>query len=68
MALTTRRDRPVAQPLLPLMQLAPLMPGKVQAPLHRQQTHALLGRPLLVSGEPLTLTLTLALTLTLTEP
>ena len=29
MALTTRRDRPVAQPLLPLMQLAPLMPGKL---------------------------------------
>ena len=28
------------------MQLAPLMPGKLQAPLHRQHTHALLGRPL----------------------
>ena len=40
MALSTRRERPVAQPLLPLMQLATLMPAK------RQHTpHALLGRP-----------------------
>ena len=52
MALTTPRQQFVAQPLLPLLPLlAPLLPGKLQAPLRRHHAQALLGRPLLVSGE-----------------
>jgi hypothetical protein len=52
MSLATPREQLVAQPLLPLLPLlAPLLPGKLQAPLHRHHAQALLGRPLLVSGE-----------------
>lgn len=52
MALTTPRQHYVAQPLLPLLPLlAPLLPGKLQAPLRRHHAAALQGRPLLVSAE-----------------